>query len=75
MDLIRTRTFEFQLVLLNFELVLLSFQLVTHNSCFTISPAMIAQMYNPTAELIIPTGTQTNEANAESEKQPVLKLK
>ena len=28
-DLIRARTFEFQLVLLNFQLVLLSFQLVT----------------------------------------------
>ena len=37
MDLIRTRSFEFQLVLLNFQLVLLTFQLVTRNSCFTIS--------------------------------------
>ena len=37
MDLIRTRNFEFQLVLLNFQLVLLTFQLVTRNSCFTIS--------------------------------------
>ena len=37
MDSIRTRTFEFQLMLLNFQLVLLSFQLVTRNSCFTIS--------------------------------------
>ena len=25
--------------------------------------AVIAQIFNPTAELIIPTGTQTNEAN------------
>ena len=32
---------------------------------------MVAQMFNPTAELIIPTGTQTNEANAEIETQPV----
>ena len=31
MDLIRTRTFEFQLVLLNFQFVLLSFQLVTRD--------------------------------------------
>ena len=28
-------------------------------------------MFNPNAELIIPTGTQTNEANAEIEMQPV----
>ena len=28
-------------------------------------------MFNPNAELIIPTGTQANEANAEIEMQPV----
>ena len=28
-------------------------------------------MFIPTAELVIPTGTQTNEANAEIETQPV----
>ena len=28
-------------------------------------------MFNPTAELVIPTGTQTNEANAEIETQPI----
>ena len=32
---------------------------------------MIAQLFIPTAELVIPTGKATNEANAESEKQPV----
>ena len=32
---------------------------------------MIAQMFNPTAELVIPTGTETNETNAETETQPV----
>ena len=32
---------------------------------------MIAQMINPTAEIIMPIGTQTNEANAEIETQPV----
>ena len=32
---------------------------------------MIAQMFNPTAELVIPTGTQSNEANADIEMQPV----
>ena len=32
---------------------------------------MIAQIFIPTAELAIPTETQTNEANAEIETQPV----
>ena len=31
---------------------------------------MIAQMFVPTAEVVIPTGTQSNEANAEIETQP-----
>ena len=30
-------------------------------------PSVIAQIFIPTAELVIPTGTQTNEANAEIE--------
>ena len=34
-------------------------------------PALIAQIFNPTAELVIPTGTQTNEANAKIETQQV----
>ena len=34
-------------------------------------PAVIAHSFIPTAELVIPTGTQTNEANAEIETQPV----
>ena len=33
-------------------------------------PAIIAQMFIPTAELVIHTETQTNEANAEIETQP-----
>ena len=32
---------------------------------------MIAQIFIHTAELVIPTGTQTNDANAEIETQPV----
>ena len=32
---------------------------------------MTAQIFIPTTELVIPTGTQTNEANAEIETQPV----
>ena len=33
--------------------------------------AMIVTVFIPTAKLVIPTGTQTNEANAEIETQPV----
>ena len=33
-------------------------------------PAVIAQFFIPAAELVIPTGTQTNEADAEIETQP-----
>ena len=33
-------------------------------------PAVIAQSFIPAAELAIPTGTQTNETNAETETQP-----
>ena len=32
---------------------------------------MIARFFIPTPELVIPTGTQTNEANAEIKAQPV----
>ena len=34
-------------------------------------PAVIAQISIPTAELVIPTGIATNEANTETEMQPV----
>ena len=34
-------------------------------------PAVIAHIFISTAELVIPTGTQTNEADAEIETQPV----
>ena len=33
---------------------------------------MTAQTYNPTAELVMPTETQINEANAETEIQIVI---
>ena len=33
--------------------------------------AVIVQMFIPTAELVMPTRTQTNEVNAEIEAQPV----
>ena len=34
-------------------------------------PAVIAQIFIPTGELVIPTGTQTNEANTRIETQPI----
>ena len=34
-------------------------------------PATIAQMFMPTAELVMPTGISTNKVNAEIETQPV----
>ena len=33
---------------------------------------MIAQIFIPTTELVIPTGTQTNEANLEIESQLII---
>ena len=35
-------------------------------------PAMNAQILIPIAELVVPTGTQTNEANADTEAQGVI---
>ena len=42
------------------------------NHLYFLIPAIIAQMFISTEELVIPTGTQTNEANAETETQPVI---
>ena len=35
---------------------------------------MIAQMFIPTAVLVIPTGTKTNDANAEEESKTCMYL-
>ena len=35
-------------------------------------PAVITQIFNTTAELVIPARTATNEVNAEIETQPVI---
>ena len=35
-------------------------------------PSVIAQVFIPSAELVTPTGTQTNEANAEIQTQPLI---
>ena len=63
-----------------YESINLSFPNNTILSCFFfffliidlyfLIPAEIAQIFNPTAELVIPTGTRTKEANAEIETQP-----
>ena len=34
-------------------------------------PAVVAKIFVPTAELLIPAGAQANEANAEIETKPV----
>ena len=34
-------------------------------------PTVIAQIFISTPELVIPTGTQTNEVNAKVETQPI----
>ena len=41
------------------------------NDLYFLIPAVIAQMFIPTAEVIMLIGTQTDEANAEIETQPV----
>ena len=46
------------------------FLLFIYNYLYFLIPAVIVQGFIPTAELIIPTGTQINEANAEVETQP-----
>ena len=35
-------------------------------------PAVITQIFVPTAELAIPSGTPTNEANSDIETQPMI---
>ena len=35
-------------------------------------PAVIAQIFNPTAELVIPIGTQNKETKARFEARPVI---
>ena len=38
---------------------------------YLLIPARIAQIFIPTADLVVPTGTQTNDVNTEIEIQPV----
>ena len=38
---------------------------------YLLIPAVIAQIFNPTANLTTPIGPPTNEANAEIETQPL----
>ena len=38
---------------------------------YLLIPAVITQIFDPTAKLAIPTETQTNEANAEIETHPL----
>ena len=38
---------------------------------YVLIPESIAQIFIPTVEFVIPTGTQANKANADIETQPV----
>ena len=49
-------------------MLLLLFLIIT---LYFLIPAVIVHIFIPTAELAIPTGTQTNEANAENQTQLV----
>ena len=59
----------FQLVFAK-NTILSCFFFVIINLCFLI-PAVIKQIFNPTAELVIPTGIPTREAKAEFQSQSV----
>ena len=48
-----------------------SFYLLTIDLYFLI-PAVIAQVFNPIAELVIPIGIPTKEAKVETETHPVI---
>ena len=41
------------------------------NELYFLISAVTAQLLNPAAELVIPTGTPNNEANAETETHPL----
>ena len=49
-----------------------SFSLFLITDLYFLIPAVFAQIFNPTAELIIPIGIPTKEAKAEIEKHPVI---
>ena len=49
--------------------MLLPFFFIT--DLYLLIPAVITQIFNPTAKLAIPTRIATNEANGEMETQPV----
>ena len=42
-----------------------------YNLKILLIPALVAQIFIPTTELVKPTGIATNEGNAEIETQPV----
>ena len=42
------------------------------NDLYFLTPALVAQSFISTAKLVMPTGTQSNEANAEIETKLVI---
>ena len=54
--------------------ILLCFFFFFFNWLILLNPAVIAQMFIPTTVLVIPTGTKTNDANAEEESKTCMYL-
>ena len=52
-------------IVFNLSVLNMLILLFVHSWLIFLIPAMIAQIFIPTAELVIPTGTQTNKPNAE----------
>ena len=42
------------------------------DNIYLLLPEVIEQIFNPTTEIIIPTGTAPNEANAENKTKPLI---
>ena len=55
-----------------FYLLTYTFYLLTYISLTYTFPAVIMQMFNPIAELVIPIGIPTKEAKVEMEKHSVI---
>ena len=51
---------------------MLLFLFLNYFDLYFLIPAVIAQIYNPIAELVIPIGTTTKKAKSEMEAHPVI---
>ena len=75
-DTIRLRFYKaklrFNLVFTNNTFLLCFFIFFWITELYMLIPVVIAQTFNPVAELAIPTVSPTNEANADVETQPLI---